>query len=208
MIPLPNQQPVIEETEEILPLQAVVASEPELPVPTPVPTPDPAILRAEEEREQLALNVAACISLLDSQHITCSATPQERESMSGDTVYCVEHIQVSQEAKTIVDNSTNENRQDIVIFRVPFQPNLLKENFQSLTLFCINQVSKNYTTSFQDPQTEDEVLGNKRAQFAQQLVKYSRAMSCIDSEDFPNCIPTDAKEIISHPPVADKWNCF
>jgi hypothetical protein len=184
-----NNDEEVGDLEEIVP-QAEVDAEPGLPpTPTPSPTPDPELIRqAQLAAEQHAREVAACVTVLEKEGLVCAASNEDLEQAVAPMV----HVQV--EAPKVE-----------APVQPPFDVSDVKGNFQKLISNCVNKVTQDFTTQTAQ---DDSHLIQKRLRFSQSLVKFASALSCVDSEDFPACMPSEASQIIQQAPVNGQWNCF
>eukprot|EP00299_Pterocystis_sp_00344_P002725 c1306_g1_i1.p1 GENE.c1306_g1_i1~~c1306_g1_i1.p1 ORF type:complete len:426 (+),score=86.72 c1306_g1_i1:44-1321(+) len=192
--PASNKDDEVSDLEEIIP-QDNFDAEPGLPpTPTPTPTPDPELIRqAQIEAENHARQVAVCAALMEKEGYICASNNQDLESVAP-----VEHVQI--ETPKVVEPAA------------PVQPVYdaadVKGNLQRLISYCVNKVTQDFTTSPLETETDSHLLVQKRTRFSQSLVKFASAMGCVDSEDFPACMPSEASRIIQQAPVDGQWNCF
>jgi len=179
--------------------QGDVDEEPGLP-PTPTPTPTPnleLIAQQKAEAEKRAQEVAACMIVLEGEGLHCTSAT-EGEAMSSALIQ-------SSVASTPAPQNTTAPVCDsrVKLVKEPFNSANTRENLHSLVLFCTESTTRDMVQS--NDFAQHSLL---RVRFTQKLIKYATILSCIDSKDFPGCVPEEALRVVQSEPVQAIWTCF
>jgi len=199
-----------------------VAPEPDLPpTPTPAPTPDPAIAAQQLlVQETHAKQIAVCLEVLERE----GYAPGSRANMHAFTQVTVsnaKHDNIDQssddQSPSIQSLSSDDCGDTLSAVQVQasakstapvFDPSNVKQNLQTLVIYCINKSTKDLSSSIGGSNDDTHLTLQLTTKYSQSLVKYANAMTCADSEDFPGCMPSEAEKLVKQGPMDGEWPCF